>query len=309
MIEEIFANIDRYQYFQALKLLRIGTGDISGQWMRLYPAANISFPGSEIRHSSMDQEGRLCLHMNFMGLYGVDAPVPLYMSDYIAGESPGSRCLESFLGFLGARFYELLFDGWVKYHPYQMYHESATRKRHEALIASISGVRGQAIPGDLLVYASLLGSTHKGVVNLERMISSLLDGADCEIEEYVERWQVADNPSQIGSDDCRLGDNIILGERLLDACGSIRVIIGPLDIDHAIAITHDSNKLQAIGILVEQMTNGSIDHQLEILCDADCHVTSLGDDTACLGRSAILGLADDYIRISLVSGHLSRSPS
>ena len=297
MIDEICTNISSYSYFQALKMLDSVRPDAVNDWVKLYPAPNISFPGSDIRFTRMDHDGNLCLYMNFLGLYGVNAPVPLYISEYIAGEYPGYEKLETLLALFSTRLYELLFQAWAKFRPAQLSVTQTEGSLYNTILSSVSG-RSDAVNRPYLrKYASLLGARHKNRVSLERVLKSLLAVSAVRVTEFVPKWLELDEVPVTGSNDMLLGVTTVAGSRVLDATGSIEVSIGPLDLDDAVTIYRDKEQMNTVYSIVDDFVSGEISCTVDFICNADLTICSLGDDTACLGLNTLLGLSEGDVVI------------
>jgi type VI secretion system protein ImpH len=298
VIDDLCENISSYSYFQALKMLKSVRPDAVNDWVKLYPAPNISFPGSDIRFTRMDQDGNLCLHINFLGLYGVNAPVPLYISEYIAGEYPGYETLEMLLSIFSARLYELLFMAWAKYRPAQMTVTQGTGSLYETMLSAISGRTDTNKRTYLKKYASLLGVRHKNTLSLKRVLVNLMGTRAIRITEFVPRWQDVDDLPAVGSNEMQLGASTVVGSRVLDANGDITVTIGPIDLDSAVDINQDRDMMNTLYSIVDDFTSGDLACSIHFICNAEMTICSLGDETACLGMNTLLGLAEENVSIN-----------
>ena len=74
---------------------------------KLIPAKSLSFPASDIKKCSKDEHNNIIMELNFMGLYGVDSPLPHYFSEYV--HKSHNNCLADFLNIFNNRIYHLFY--------------------------------------------------------------------------------------------------------------------------------------------------------------------------------------------------------
>ena len=116
----IFEEGYHLDFFQAVHLLenwyaggaRIGgSGPPSRERLRLRPDDTLRFSPADIRRMEPpdDDTGRARIVVNFMGLYGVSAPTPVYLTELIGSVSHDTSPLVDFLDIFNDRLARLLF--------------------------------------------------------------------------------------------------------------------------------------------------------------------------------------------------------
>lgn len=100
---------------------------------------------------------------------------------------------------------------------------------------SLSGSTTIAEVDDLAVlhYAGLLSHHPRNAVGLETMLRDYFN-LPAKVEQFRPQWLKldADSQSRLGLGSCLLGQDAILGERVLDVQGKFRVVLGPLTYGH-----------------------------------------------------------------------------
>lgn len=306
LIEELLADAPHYDFCQAVRLaeeLSPG-GQRPGRLpagMRLRPAAEISFPAADIRRCRLDGQGRLEFQLGFLGLYGVDAPVPHDLLEAAAGEEESAAPLRAFLDIFSARLYELLYFGWKKYRPAGTGGSTLFEKYLDAL----SGLgEGEAGPEERL-FAGPYGGRVRSAEALSGLLSEYLE-TQVEVRSFRPRWiKVAGRPV-LGGGDLALGENVVLGERILDVTRRVEIRIGPLSPARARDLFPGGSRSAVLYRLVWRYLPPAVDFELCLLVRSEGGPPlTLGKDDIRLGWDSYLGEDKSGIReIPLPAGSL-----
>jgi type VI secretion system protein ImpH len=109
---------DQYSFFQANRLLRFlskAQGISSANALRIRPSLSLGFPKSDIQSIEVKEGGGYRMSANFLGLYGVDSPLPtFYTEDLLHEESDGLSVNREFLDIVAQSLYPLFFRAWLK---------------------------------------------------------------------------------------------------------------------------------------------------------------------------------------------------
>lgn len=281
LIEELLADAPRYDFFRAVRLVEelFPEGERSGRLpagVRLRPAAEISFPGGDIRRCRLDSKGRIELQLSFLGLYGVDAPVPHDLLEAAAGEEESAAPLRAFLDIFSARIYELLYFGWKKYRPVGAGEASLFEKYLDAF----SGL-GEEVGPEERLFAGPYGGRVRSAEALSGLLSEYL-GTPVEVCSFRPRWiTVAGRPALGGGDSLALGENVVLGERILDVTRRVEVRIGPLSPAEARDLFPGGSRSAVLYRLVWRYLPPAVDFELCLL------VRSEGGPPLVLGKEEI----------------------
>ena len=95
----------------------IGSGWLLGdEPIRFRPHPGMGFPAGEIRGMDDPEPPRPpAVHVTFMGLYGVESPLPTHYSDDIAQRREGVEATEDFLDIFNHRLIAQYYRIWRKY--------------------------------------------------------------------------------------------------------------------------------------------------------------------------------------------------
>jgi len=133
VMQDLFSRAYRFEFFQALWLLQQRFGghhpeeifEVSPRRadarLRITADGSTVFPASDVRrietiHNPDRSETPIVdVTVTFMGLYGINSPLPSYFVEHVARSDEGS--LEAFLDMFNHRVYSLFFRSWKKYRP------------------------------------------------------------------------------------------------------------------------------------------------------------------------------------------------
>lgn len=213
--------------------------------------------------------GRVGYHLveTFFGMYGAGAPGPAYLLEAAAGGSDpeAATALRDFLDIFNHRLIAMYHEAWRKFRWPLRFERSGGDTMSRCFLSLIGlktnhqrgGQTGDPVPGHgsldaiqpstrLLRYLGALSQRVRCPANLRGVLWDYFDGPvpGCgvefvEVEEYVTRWLSIDasRRCRVGESKSRLGlcagedEEIIVGERVRDAVGRFRVVMGPLGID------------------------------------------------------------------------------
>ncbi len=305
LIRDLTDDAAPFEYFQAVRLVetaaaasgsgRGGPGEVVG----LRTAADLSFPAADVRRASIGKDGRVVLESAFLGLYGVDAPLPAYFRESVAHEGEAGQCLRSFLDLFGGRFYELLYLAWKKNRAH-LFDDNAANPLEDYLLSLSGVVQGER--GDLaMAYSGVFGRRIKGATALAGMLRDRL-GVAARIEEFVPCWVETGAVSSLGRSGMTLGDDALLGERVLDVGRKINIRVGPLSEDRMLDLLPLGNGAGDLRDIV----NGYLEPALEydVIFELECASSErrLGSDPVHLGWTSSLGRSTAALRRIRLAG-------
>ena len=137
-------------FFQVVHLLqnwyadgaRVGElGPPSRERIRLRPDETLRFSPSDVRkvEATGDEPQKAEITVNFMGLYGVSAPTPIYLTELIGIAGRDAAPLVHFLDIFNHRILSLFFRAWLKYRfPYR--YERGAKDAFSRFVLSFVGL-------------------------------------------------------------------------------------------------------------------------------------------------------------------------
>lgn len=104
--------------FQVLRKIEKedGVDHLEGSNVSLKPTKELTFPVVDTVVMEKSESG-LDISLSFMGLYGVDAPLPLYLTEALMQENTSSKRMRDFLDIFNHRFYLILYLAWKRGQP------------------------------------------------------------------------------------------------------------------------------------------------------------------------------------------------
>ncbi|MCH8542068.1 MAG: type VI secretion system baseplate subunit TssG [Alcanivorax sp.] len=322
LIGQLLREPQQFDFVQAMELLEasdvddLAFGQGLDQRVRLQPSEDLVFPAADIRDCRRSTTG-LTLLLNFMGLYGVDAPVPHYLLDRTTAEDDDAARMRDFLDVFNQRFYVLL------YRALQISRPAAGR-----LPAAFSGT-ASALSGQILLtqerrrfpagrvrtaagLRALLQDYMNDAVNdavHDPMISDTTHdrtgGTPVEVEDGRPTWAQLGEGCTLGGQTTRLGDNTVLGGRAWMASGAVAIRLGPVDAEQARNLLPGHRQHARLQALVGEYLPAQVESELHIRVRPSCQrnaAAGLGKGELHLGWSVWLGerLDDEYlVRVAL----------
>jgi type VI secretion system protein ImpH len=310
LIEDLLQNPSAYRAFQALRLIETHLGeesvaaDTPQGFIFMAPAAEMTFPAGEIRHCRMDERDRYRLEMNFSGFYGVDSPLPHFFNDIAAYDTPRGAELRGFLELFNQRIYHLLYRAWKKMNLHGG--SDARVSLYCRYLAALYGGSGTCHLLGRFDYAGLLANRVKNSQSLAGMLEDFLQ-CPVAIRQNIPCWIDLEESTPLGGR-LALGDNTMLGGRLMDVNSRILLRIGPLPAGNAVALLPGRTSAAHLAHLIREYLDPTIQYDVEMLIQPDAGFESaLIEDRAILGWTTCLGRAGGEVNpIRLTGDSLDR---
>lgn len=289
LIEALLAKPSGFSAFQALSLIEASLGGQNAigeelsRYVALAPAREVSFPPGEIRRCYRDHDERFRFEFNFMGFYGVDSPLPQYFNDVTSRDNEGSEALRAFLDMFNQRLYLLLYDAWKKLNQHG--HPAQPESIYHRYLAAFSGKTKQ---GGRLDYAGIFGGRVKSSQALCGMLEDFLS-CPVAVQQNIPSWVTIASPTTLGGDSS-LGSDALVGQRIMDVNGHIRIQIGPISSDAAEHLFPGGRQAKEVADLIRAFLDPGIDFDLELqVTTSDNDQLALNTRQSALGWSGCLG--------------------
>ena len=215
--------------------------DFKNEPIRFLSNPSLGFPSSDIQslesHQGKDEAYKYEMEVNFLGLHGVDSPLPGYYLEEISQLPPEDAVQRNFLDFFNHRSISLLYKIWRKYRFSYCYQEGANDE-YSSRVYSFLGFFEQEsrVSKDesinwskLLGYSGFLSSNNRSPEVVAGVISHNFDlengGVRVTVENFIYRrvripWM---QQWSLGRSNTVLADNAILGENVADRAGKFRI--------------------------------------------------------------------------------------
>ncbi len=278
-----------FSFFQVMRLLRrMGRGS-EGEGAsktdpvhepRIRPRLSLAFPPADVDRveERVGEEGaRFTVTTTFLGLYGSSSPLPtFYTEDLMDEASMDESVSREFLDVVNQRFYQLLFQCWLKYRKFLQVVEKPGEDDLERLYCLL-GLGEKRLRADmpdstaLFRYVGLFTQRPRSALGLKTLLSDALDLGPLEVTPCVERRAPIpkDQRLALGAPGVSLGKNSFLGEEIRDRMGKFRVRIGPLSGEAFQNVMPGTEKYEKIVSLTRLFILEPLEYDLELLLAPD----------------------------------------
>lgn len=215
---------ERYSFFQAYRLLRLlakQEGVTEQEAIRVRPRLGLGFPQTDLHGIEGHGHQRYRITANFLGLYGVDSPLPtFYTEDLLNEQADGYSVNREFLDIFAQSIYPLFFQAWLKARPALRVIEYADHGMLDILYSFV----GIAQPkkwllspgvGLLLRFGSIYSQQARTAAGLQTVLKATFAPAHVEVRQLQPAWVAIPDAQRfrLGVSACALGENAHVGER------------------------------------------------------------------------------------------------
>jgi type VI secretion system protein ImpH len=262
--------------------------------VRLKGHPSLTFPKRDVAsltHTSRpDGRERYELEIAFMTLFGVDSPLPPHVTEDIVRGSPQSDAARDFLDIFNHRLLSLLFRSWGRYRL----HVGSPRWGEDPLTRQLDALLDLPALPDALRHAGLLFQRPRSAEGLLTLLRGYFPGLGFALEQCVPRLVEVptDQRSRLGARACQLGEDLLLGEQVLDASGAFRLRVGPVPLERQRDFRPGEPGAALLTAAVEAWCQEPLDWEIEVLMvTGDASQTRLSGDApaARLGVDTWLG--------------------
>lgn len=310
----VFARLFRegylFDFFQAVRLLEmlfpperksLTHAEFFDEPVRLRPHSGLAFPATDVHKVERlaGEPARVRLTATFMGLYGVDSPLPVYFYKEIATESERSQTLRDFLDMFNHRLYSLFYRSWKKYRP-ALHHLPNSEDEYSQRVLCLAGLgtknvasHPQISPLRLAAFAGRLSCRARNAEGLRNLVADFFPGIRVAVLENVPRWwHIPERPrmGQTGSVRFALGEMACVGQKVFDIAGKFRIVLGPLTLAQYLTFLPKGANASMLHYLVRLYAPDHLDFDVElILKTAEIPPLRLGDKGMQMGLTTWSG--------------------
>ncbi len=250
-------------------------GPMSAEGLRLRPDPGLGFSPADVRRAELvsSDDSIYRVVVNFMGLYGVASPSPVYFTELINASDVETESLSQFLDLFNHRLLSFFYRAWQKYrYPYR--YEPGAKDEFSNYALGFVGLREPEVKRQthlpvprLVKYLGLLGPQTRPLINLRLLIADYFRLPRVRIKRWILRWVAIapDEQNRIGKENCRLGKSLSLGETVADRCGKFRVRIGPVPYETYRRFLPDSERYRQLCALIHLWAGDRFDYDVEFV--------------------------------------------
>ncbi len=271
--------------------------------VRFRPHPGMGFPVSELKAIETDEDhpdAPPTVRTTFLGLYGVDSPLPTSYIDDITQQREGHEALESFLDIFNHRILTQFYRIWRKY-SYPATFEAGGK---DSTSQSLLGLIGLGIPGTdkhvatpVSRFLALLGimrqpaRTAEGVQALVRLLAP---NTRTTVTPHCLRPVRINQPMGFyGNSDFLLDGHTVLGDEVMDANSQLLIALYTVDVEEAQAWLPEGPLYSDFLVLLRVYLGWRYKARIELTVDTHLiPAPVLGNDGYLLGLTGVLGLDD-----------------
>ncbi|HVO74262.1 MAG TPA: type VI secretion system baseplate subunit TssG [Ignavibacteriaceae bacterium] len=287
--------------------------------LKFKPYENYEYPPRDIKKIFYN-DGFLNFVLTFMGLYGINSPLPRCYHDQVAVQQrilgSGEVPLQNFLDIFNNRFYWLYYQAWKKYRFY-LHINGNTENKIAERINSFTGISRTAHPLNklskffLLKFSGILSLRVRSKSGLMLLLWYVFPEYTMKIREFVLQWiQLSDIPG-LGQKECRLGINVFIGNAAQDYSGRIALEIGPIDFENYMNFLPGNENSDKLIELLNIYLNDGLEYNFEFIIKSETIVAVAWDDERLkLGTSVWLGKPQtEYVKVNIPYEEIIRNKS
>ncbi len=281
-----------------------------GELVRFRSSVSLEFPASAIQEikRSPEENAHCDMVVNFLGLAGPSGVLPRHYTELLMRlqldrKGPERHALADWLDLFNHRLIALFYRAWEKYRFWIAFargdHE---RPETEPFTLALLSTIGQGMPSlqqrlrvspvgtppgaplaeisdlALLNYSGLLAQRPRCAANLQALVHDYFQ-LPTAIRQFQGQWLLLDEHSQsrLGCHHAHstLGEDLVVGQRVWDVQGKIRVCLGPLDYQQFAAFFPDrevSDQRKAFFLLshlVRRFVGAELDFDVQLILKAE----------------------------------------
>ena len=310
----------RFAFFQAVRLLhdlhpdrpQVGRqGPAGREPVRLAGWLSLSFPPGDVmgveplepippdleEGTPTPETPPYRLESPLLALYGTSSPLPTSYTEVLLDQEEGST-ERGFYDLFQHRLLSLLWRVWARFRWEVGFRRDGSDFYSDRLTRFV-GLGPEALPPghrtprlNLLALGGLLTFEPRGAAGMQIALQRAFPRCEVEVEPFAPRWVQLprEDLSRLGNARCVLGENAVLGERLLDRGGTFRVVVSCPDTATYISFLEDEGPLATLRELVDLFNPDLLDCELELrLAVTARHEARLGARDLRLGWSSWIG--------------------
>ncbi|HEY1845465.1 MAG TPA: type VI secretion system baseplate subunit TssG [Buttiauxella sp.] len=305
-LEADLNRINFYRFCQLLEKRRPGapllgsTSHPSDDPVRFCPHPGMGFPVSELKAVEYDEEDASrppVVRTTFMGMYGVDSPLPTAYIDDITQRREGHEALQGFLDIFSHRILTQFYRIWRKYSWPATFEPGGS----DAISQSLLGLVGLGIPGTanhiatpvsrFLALLGVLRQPGKTQEGMQALVSLLAPETTVKVSPYCLRPVEITRPLGFyGDEDFLLDGNSPLGDEAMDANSQLLIALSTDDEQEAQGWKPDGLLYQDFLVMLRVYLGWRFKAKIRLTVSTRLlSVPPLGEGPFWLGMNGVLG--------------------
>lgn len=287
--QELFDEPYRFEFFQAVRLLEkihperkaVGLEAMpQDEIVRFRSHVSFNFPASEIQKieesfDELNDEKKLEMFVNFMGMVGMSGVMPLPYTEMIASRARYKDfSMWSFMDMFTHRMVSMFFRAWEKYRfpiGYERGQDKFTSYLFDFTGLGTNGLRGRMSLEDesLLPYSGLIAQKPHSSNALANILADYF-GVTAKILQFFGQWLDLDTESitRLGAANSTLSRTAIIGTRIWEQQSKFRVVLGAMSFKEFQAFLPNGTAHKPLKSIVRFMTGLEFDFDVRLVLQA-----------------------------------------
>lgn len=327
IIEDLINNGPAYNVWQAIWLgenLTKRDNPLRKDYMldqtgiKFRPHEKYEYPPKDISSISYE-DNVLSFVLTFMGLYGVNSPLPRCYHDQVALQQrllgKGEVPLQNFLDIFNNRFYWLYYQSWKKYRFYLFLNDGYEGKitgRINSFIGRSLIHRGhESVLSDftLLKFSGIFSQRVRNKAGLKILLAYIFPNFSLKIHEFIPHWvELSDIPA-LGDKANSLGINSFIGKYTLSYTSRISIEFESISFHDYLGFLPGGQNSKRLFELLKLYLNDGLEFNFEFNIQSET-ITSISwdDERLRLGSTVWLGKPQsNLVKVNLPYEELLRS--
>lgn len=268
--------------------------------VRFAPHPGMGFPVSELKAVEYDEDDDSkppLIRTTFLGMYGVDSPLPTAYLDDIAQRREGHEALQGFLDIFSHRIHSQFYRIWRKYSYPATFEPGGTDNISQSLL----GLVGLGIPGTaehlatpasrFLPLLGVLQQPGKTQLGIQALVALLAPDTTVKVSPHCLRPVRISQPLGFNGDsDFLLDGNIPLGDEVMDVSSQLLVALSTDNEQEAQAWQMNGILFQDFVAMLRVYLGWRFKARITLTTPVRfLAVPPLGEEFFCLGMNSVLG--------------------
>ncbi len=243
--------------------------------IKFRPFEKYEYPPRDIKAINFD-DGVISFILTFMGLYGVNSPIPRCYHEQVAVQQrtigAGHIPIQDFLDMFNNRFYWLYYQSWKKYRFYLFLNQDSNNK----VVERINSFTGRGLFSKekdktindfaLLKFSGILAQRVRNKAGLKILLSYLFPDFKMKVKEYIPRWIKLSGIPGLGEQS--LGVNSYIGEYTIDYKSRICIEIGPVSFENYLNFLPGTNNANKLTELLRTYLNDGLEFDFNFIIES-----------------------------------------
>lgn len=295
LIEQLKETPHRFDFFQAVRLLRLYFRDSAGlesaqtdTRIRFASSLSLNFPPSEIESLKFEETvpaggsepaEQVRITASFIGLTGNQGALPRYYTERLAERESlhRDRAARAFLELFSHRATALFYQAWLKYRLHFQYEENR-RERFLPMLLSLIGLGSNSLRDrlnadgtgvldeSLACFAGVLRAAGKSSAMIQGLLSEYFR-SPVRVTQFIGRWfeVPADQLTVLGGRHAALGAGALCGQRVWQRENRVRIEFGPLDRAAFDELLPQGAAAASLARLLGMMTGSQLEYEIRLI--------------------------------------------